>query len=140
MRVIADSTVLIDMWRLRRTPQRLAGLRPHLTDPVLAWQVVFEFVRGAYFRGMTDFAIRRFLAGYAVLPVTESQVWRAARIDADLNLAGLTIAQGCYPDRNGLPQRRRSALGALLLHHVQTGGNRHDHQDDNGASQIAGRA
>ena len=91
MRVIADSTVLIDMWRLRRTPQRLAGLRPHLTDPVLAWQVVFEFVRGAYFRGMTDFAIRQFLAGYAVLPVTESQVWRAARIDADLNLAGLTI-------------------------------------------------
>lgn len=91
MRVIADSTVLIDMWRLRRTPQRLAELRPHLTDPVLAWQVVFEFVRGAYFRGMTDFAIRRFLAGYAVLPVTESQVWRAARIDADLNLAGLTI-------------------------------------------------
>jgi predicted nucleic acid-binding protein len=91
MRVIADSTVLIDMWRRRRTPQRLAGLRPHLTDPVLAWQVVFEFVRGAYARGMTDFAIRQFLAGYAVLPVTASQVWRAARIDADLNLAGLSI-------------------------------------------------
>ena len=35
MRVIADSTVLIDMWRLRRTTQRLAELRPHLTDPVL---------------------------------------------------------------------------------------------------------
>jgi hypothetical protein len=40
MRVIADSTVLIDMWRLRRTPLRLAGLRPHLTDTVLAWQVI----------------------------------------------------------------------------------------------------
>jgi len=91
MRLIADSTVLIDMWRLRRTPQRLAGIRPHLTDPVLPWQVVFEFVRGAYVRGMTDFAIRQFLDGYAVLPITESQVWRAARIDADLNLAGLTI-------------------------------------------------
>jgi len=26
---------LIDMWWLRRTPQRLAGIRPHLTDPVL---------------------------------------------------------------------------------------------------------
>ncbi|MCX6873952.1 MAG: hypothetical protein NTW21_09110 [Verrucomicrobia bacterium] len=70
--MIADRTVLIDMWRLRRPPQRLAGLRPHLTAPVLAWQVVLEFVRGAYFRGMTDFASRQFLAGYAVLPITES--------------------------------------------------------------------
>lgn len=91
MSVIADSTVLIDMWRLRREPHRLTDLRNHLDDPHLPWQVIFEFARGAYHHGVTDTAIRSFLSAYAVLPGSESQAWRAARIDADLNLAGRTI-------------------------------------------------
>ena len=37
MRVIADSTVLIDMWRLRRTPLRLAGLRAPIS-PIPCWR------------------------------------------------------------------------------------------------------
>lgn len=91
MRLIADSTVLIDMWRLRREPHRLLQLRSHLTDPVIPWQVVFEFARGAYRKGVTDAALQRFLASFGVLPITETQVWRAARIDADLTMNGQTI-------------------------------------------------
>lgn len=91
MRLIADSTVLIDMWRLRREPHRLQQLRSHLTEPVMPWQVLFEFARGAYRKGVTDAALRRFLAPFGTLPITEAQVWRAARIEADLALAGETI-------------------------------------------------
>lgn len=91
MRLIADSTVLIDMWRLRREPHRLLQLRSHLTDPVIPWQVLFEFTRGAYRRGVTDAALRKFLAPFGILPITEAQVWRAARVDADLALTGQTI-------------------------------------------------
>ncbi len=52
---------------------------------------MFEFARGAYRRGVTDTTIRQFFSVYAILSATESQVWRAARIDADLSLAGQTI-------------------------------------------------
>jgi tRNA(fMet)-specific endonuclease VapC len=93
MRLIADSTVLIDLWRLRREPRRLGQLRAHLdgNDAYIPWQVVFEFARGAYRRGVTDAAIRRFLSPFTILPVTEGQVWQAAHIDADLSLAGRSI-------------------------------------------------
>jgi predicted nucleic acid-binding protein len=101
MRLIADSTVLIDMWRLRREPHRLIQIRSHLTDPVIPWQVVFEFARGAYRKGVTDAALQRFLAPFGVLPITEAQVWRAARIDADLATSGQTIWRGRHLDRCG---------------------------------------
>jgi predicted nucleic acid-binding protein len=91
MRLIADSTVIIDMWRLRREPRRLLQLRSLLTDPVMPWQVLFEFARGAYRRGVTDEALRKFLSPFALLPISESQVWRAARVDADLTMNGQTI-------------------------------------------------
>ncbi|MDP1587232.1 MAG: type II toxin-antitoxin system VapC family toxin [Prosthecobacter sp.] len=91
MRLIADSTVLIDMWRLRREPHRLLQLRSHLTEPVMPWQVLFEFARGAYRKGVTDAALRKFLAPFGTLPITEAQVWRAARVDADLARSGETI-------------------------------------------------
>ncbi len=91
MRLIADSTVFIDMWRLRREPHRLLQLRSHLTEPVMPWQVLFEFARGAYRKGVTDAALRRFLAPFTTLPITEAQVCRAARIEADLALSGETI-------------------------------------------------
>lgn len=91
MRLIADSTVLIDMWRLQRESHRLLQLRSHLTDPVLPWQVLFEFTRGAYRRGVTDAALHRFFAPFSILPISEAQIWRAARIDADLALSGDTI-------------------------------------------------
>jgi predicted nucleic acid-binding protein len=91
MRLIADRTVLIDMWRLRREPHRLLQLRSHLTERVIPWQVLLEFARGAYRKGVTDAALRRFLAPFGTLPITEAQVWRAARIEADLALTGETI-------------------------------------------------
>jgi tRNA(fMet)-specific endonuclease VapC len=91
MTLIADSTVLIDLWRLRREPHRLAELRACLIGPALPGQVLFEFARGAFRRGVTDSALRQFLSPYALLPVTQSQIWRAARIDADLHLAGQSI-------------------------------------------------
>ena len=58
MSLIADSTVLIALWRRRREPHRLAEFRARLVDPLLPWQVLLEFARGAYHRGVIDAAIR----------------------------------------------------------------------------------
>ena len=58
---------------------------------MIPWQVLFEFARGALGHGMTEAAVRHFLSPYPVLPATEAQVWRAARIEADLQIEGKTI-------------------------------------------------
>ena len=36
-------------------------------------------------------ALWKFLAPFGILPITEAQVWRAARVDADLTLVGQTV-------------------------------------------------
>ena len=93
MRLIADSTVLIDLWRLRREPHRLLQLRSHLTDPVLPWQVLFEFARGAYRRGVTETALRNYFAPFDILPITEAQVWQTIGA-ADTWIAAAAVESG----------------------------------------------
>jgi tRNA(fMet)-specific endonuclease VapC len=89
MSLVADTTVLIDLWRLRREPARLADLRTKLVKPTLPLPVVFEFARGAAFRGVTRRRLDNFLSGFAFLVPEYDEIFCAAEIDADLRRQGL---------------------------------------------------
>lgn len=47
MSLVADTTVLIDLWRLSKQPHRLDDLKKKLIDPFLPLPVVYEFAREA---------------------------------------------------------------------------------------------
>ena len=93
MRLIADATVLIHLWRLRRQPGRLLPLRRHLTgnEAILPWMVFFEFARGQFVRGRSERDVRHFLADFTRLAITETQVVHAAQVAAGLQRNGETI-------------------------------------------------
>ena len=91
MALVADTTVLIDLWRLRREPSRLVDLRAKLIEPALPLPVVFEFARGAAFRGVERERLDLFLAGFVFLVPEREEVFRAAKIDAGLRHAGQEV-------------------------------------------------
>lgn len=91
MSVIADTTVLVDLWRYRRDRKRLSDLNAKLNEPKIPFQVIFEFARGAIFRGIAETVVDRFLSQFDVIPTTEDQVMEAARIDAGLRKIGAEI-------------------------------------------------
>ena len=63
-------------------------------EPFLPWMVLFEFARGHYYRGRTEEEMRAFLSRFTLLPATEAQVLRAARVAAELQLKDLTPGTG----------------------------------------------
>jgi predicted nucleic acid-binding protein len=91
MPLVADTTVLIDLWRLRREPARLADLRAKLVEPALPLPVVFEFARGAAFRGVTREKLDNFLTGFVFLVPDYDEIFRAANLDAELRRQGWEI-------------------------------------------------
>jgi tRNA(fMet)-specific endonuclease VapC len=91
MPLVADTSVLIDLWRLRRAPRRLTDLRDKLIDPALPLPVVYEFARGAAFRGVERPKMDAFLAGFAFLVPDQNEIYRAAAIDARLRTQGQEI-------------------------------------------------
>lgn len=93
MRLIADTTVLVHLWRLRREPARLEPLRRLLScnEPYLPWMVLFEFARGLFLHGRTKENVEGFLADFTPVIIDEAQVYQAARIAADLQRTGRSI-------------------------------------------------
>jgi predicted nucleic acid-binding protein len=89
--LIADTTVLIDLWRLRKEPQRLVDLKSNLVDPCLPLPVLFEFAREAAFRGVEREKLDQFLIGFDVIAPSYEEVLRAANLDADLRRQGSEI-------------------------------------------------
>ena len=55
MEVIADTTVLIDFWRYRKTPRRLGDLTRKLSEAAILvpWITQAEFSRGALFKNVS---------------------------------------------------------------------------------------
>ena len=96
MKLIADSTVLIHLWRHRNHRDRIAALREQLIghEPFLPWMVLFEFAHGHFYKGRTEEEMWDFLSRFKMLPTTQPQVLRAARIAASLQLNGLTPGIG----------------------------------------------
>lgn len=74
MDLIADTTVLIDVWRFRKKRPRIQDLIEKAGDHSLAvpWIVQAEFTRGALHQGISRDEISRFLAGFLLVTLEQS--------------------------------------------------------------------
>jgi predicted nucleic acid-binding protein len=97
MEVIADTTVLIDLWRYRKTPRRLADLSAKIGDAaiLIPWITQAEFSRGALFKGVSPEALSEFYARFHLLPFDQSIIDHYCRLWATMARKG--DASG-YPD------------------------------------------
>lgn len=78
MELIADTTVLIDIWRYRRTPQRLADLveKSNGSSLVVPWITEAEFSRGALYKGVARDALEAFYRGFLRLACDQRTIDR----------------------------------------------------------------
>lgn len=78
MDLIADTTVLIDLWRLRRTPQRLEELvrKSRGASMVVPWITEAEFSRGALYKGVGREALESFYRGFLRLALDQRTIDR----------------------------------------------------------------
>lgn len=101
MEVIADTTVLIDLWRYRKTPRRLADLTGKVGEAAILvpWITQAEFSRGALFKDVSLEALTEFYASFHLLPLDQAtmdtycRLWVVmARADRALDYPDLWIA------------------------------------------------
>ena len=78
MELIADTTVLIDIWRYRRTPQRLADLvkKSNGASMVVPWITEAEFSRGALYKGVGRDVLDAFYRGFLRLSLDQRTIDR----------------------------------------------------------------
>jgi predicted nucleic acid-binding protein len=76
--LIADTTVLIDLWRHRRTPQRLEELvrKARGASLVVPWITEAEFSRGALHKGVGREALESFYRGFLRLALDQRTIDR----------------------------------------------------------------
>jgi predicted nucleic acid-binding protein len=76
MDLIADTTVLIDIWRFRKKRPRIKDLVEKAGDNslVVPWIVQAEFTRGALHQGISREEISRFLAGFLLVALDQSVI------------------------------------------------------------------
>jgi hypothetical protein len=96
MEVIADTTVLIDLWRYRKTPRRLADLTGQVGESAILvpWITQAEFARGALFKDVSLEALAEFYASFPFV---------AAGSGHDGYLLPLVGGHGAGGSRAGLP-------------------------------------
>lgn len=94
MELIADTTVLIDIWRYRRTPERLADLMKKCSGAALVvpWITEAEFSRGALYKDVNRGVLENFYRGFLRLALDQ----RTVDIYADLWAA--MAGKGGAPD------------------------------------------
>ncbi len=97
MEVVADTTVLVDIWRYRRNPKRLKDLRDKLGQAAILvpWITQAEFSRGAIYKGVKPEILAQFYDGFTLLPLQQGS------IDIYTDLWGTLARKGKivdYPD------------------------------------------
>ena len=94
MELIADTTVLIDLWRFRRAPARLADLvrKSKGASLVVPWITEAEFSRGALYKGVSKEALEAFYGGFLRLALNRKTM------DCYCELWGLMARKGNAPD------------------------------------------
>lgn len=97
MDLIADTTVLIDVWRFRKKRARIQDLIEKAGDNSLAvpWIVQAEFTRGALRQGISREEISRFLAGFLLVSLDQSVVDAYCDLWVSLAKKGKSVD---YPD------------------------------------------
>ena len=78
MELIADTTVLIDIWRHRRAPEKLANLfeKSSGASLVVPWITEAEFSRGALYKGVERSALEAFYGGFLRLSLDQGTIDR----------------------------------------------------------------
>jgi len=94
MEIVADTTVLIDLWRYRKSPRRLADLTTKVSDAaiVVPWITQAEFSRGALFQGVSEEVLAEFYKSFHLIGLDQ------ATIDAYCRLWVTMTRQGHAPD------------------------------------------
>ncbi len=97
MEVIADTTVLIDLWRHRNRSFRLQSLNRQLGDRaiLLPWITRGEFLRGVFHQNLPEEAVRPFLETFVTVWPTTQTISLYAKNWAALARSGKLID---YPD------------------------------------------
>ena len=97
MEVVADTTVLIDLWRYRKTPSRLADLTKKVADAAILvpWITQAEFSRGALFQGVSLEALAEFYEGFHLLTLDQATMDTYCRLWVAMAKSGRATD---YPD------------------------------------------
>ena len=97
MEVVADTTVLIDLWRYRKTPRRLADLTRKAGEAsiLIPWITQAEFSRGALFQGVSLEALAEFYKSFHLLALDEATMEAYCRLWVSMARAGHALD---YPD------------------------------------------
>lgn len=94
MELIADTTVLIDLWRFGGKRNRIADLIEKVGEAslVIPWITQAEFSRGALFNGAEAGDLRAFYSGFLLLALDQSTM------DRYCELWGAMARKGKAPD------------------------------------------
>ncbi len=97
MEVIADTTVLIDIWRYQRKPKKLSDLKNKLAESALIvpWITQAEFSRGAIFQGVSNDDLIQFYTEFQVQYLTQVAINIYCNLWGDLARSGKVVD---YPD------------------------------------------
>ena len=97
MEVVADTTVLIDLWRYRKTPKRLDDLTRKVDQAAILvpWITQAEFSRGAVFKGLSLEALAEFYKSFHLLALDQETMDTYCRLWVAMARAGCGTA---YPD------------------------------------------
>jgi predicted nucleic acid-binding protein len=94
MELIADTTVLIDLWRFREKADRLSDLvqRVGSASLVVPWITQAEFSRGALYKGISLEELSAFYASFLLLALDQKTM------DCYCDLWGRMARKGKAPD------------------------------------------
>ena len=97
MEVVADTTVLIDLWRYRKTPRRLGNLTRKVGEAAILvpWITQAEFSRGALFKGLHLEALAEFYESFHLLALDQETMNTYCRLWVAMARAGRVTS---YPD------------------------------------------
>lgn len=97
MEVMADTTVLIDIWRYGKTPRRLADLTSKLKEAAILvpWITQAEFSRGALFKCVSLETLAEFYKSFHLVPLDQATMNAYCRLWVEMARAGHAAD---YPD------------------------------------------
>ncbi|NBU73107.1 MAG: type II toxin-antitoxin system VapC family toxin [Bacteroidetes bacterium] len=97
MELIADTTVLIDLWRFRDKPSRIADLVQKVGEGslIVPWITQAEFSRGALFKGVTLPSLASFYSSFLLLALDQKTMDRYCELWVEMARRGKAPD---YPD------------------------------------------